>query len=106
VFSYGLTAKNNYFLMAMMSRFLDLTESNWGLRKKHKDRQREKLGLGESNTPYERCQQPPLPPSAFFYAACMGKQDEMQVEFSWVQLRRWQEQHSCGVLLFSTDYPD
>jgi hypothetical protein len=38
----------------------------------------------------------------------MGKWDEMQVEFSWVHSRRQQDtqQHSCGMLLFTTDYPD
>jgi hypothetical protein len=30
----------------------------------------------------------------------------MQVKFSWVQSCRQQEQRSCGMLLFSTDYPD
>jgi hypothetical protein len=42
----------------------------------------------------------------FIYTACMGIWGEMQVEFSWVQSCRWQEQHSCGMLLFTTDYPD
>jgi hypothetical protein len=41
----------------------------------------------------------------FIYTACMGIWGEMQVEFSWVQSCRWQEQHSCGMLLFTTDYP-
>jgi hypothetical protein len=36
----------------------------------------------------------------------MRKWDEMQVKFSWVQLHRRQEQRSCGMLLFSTDYLD
>jgi hypothetical protein len=30
----------------------------------------------------------------------------MQVKFSWVQSRRWKEQCSGGMLLFSTEYPD
>jgi hypothetical protein len=37
-------------LMTSMSRSLDLTGSDWGLRKKHKDRHREKLGSGGSDT--------------------------------------------------------
>jgi hypothetical protein len=36
----------------------------------------------------------------------VGKRGEGQVNFLWVQSRRQQEQSSCGVLLFSTDYPD
>jgi hypothetical protein len=36
--------------MASVSRSLDLTGSDWGLRKKHKDRHREKLGSGRSDT--------------------------------------------------------
>jgi hypothetical protein len=51
-------------------------------------------------------EQPPPPSRTFIYTACMGKQGEMQVEFSWVQLHRWQERSSCGMLLFTTDYPD
>jgi hypothetical protein len=35
----------------------------------------------------------------------MKKQGKMQIEFSWAQWHRWQEQGSCGMLLFSTDYP-
>jgi hypothetical protein len=30
----------------------------------------------------------------------------MQVKFSWVQSCRQQEKGSCGMLLFSADYPD
>jgi hypothetical protein len=75
-------------------------------KKRHKDRHREKLGSGRSDAPDERCEQPPLPPSAFIYTACVRKRGEMQVECSWVQLHRQQEQRSCGMLLFSTDYPD
>jgi hypothetical protein len=78
---------------------------DWGLRQRHKDRHREKLGSRGSNTPDERHWRPPLP-STFIYTACMRKRGEMQVKFSWVQLPRWQEQRSCGMLLFSTDYPD
>jgi hypothetical protein len=93
-------------LTASMSRSLELTGSNWGLRKNHKDRHREKLGSGGPNTPDERCRQPPSPPSACIYTASVGKQGEMLVEFSWVQLHRQQEQCSCGMLLFSIHYPD
>jgi hypothetical protein len=69
-------------------RSLDLTGGNWGLRKRHKDRHREKLGSGGPDTPDERCWWPLLPTSAFIYIACMGKQGETQVEFSWVQQHR------------------
>jgi hypothetical protein len=41
----------------------------------------------------------------YLYSKC-GKQVERQVKFSWVQSCRQQEQLSCGMLLFTTDYPD
>jgi hypothetical protein len=66
----------------------------------------EKLGLGDPDTPDERSWQLLPLPSAFVYTTCIGKRGEMQMESSWVQLHGQQEQSSCGMLLFSTDYPD
>jgi hypothetical protein len=81
----------------------------WGMtgdwEKTHKDKYIEKLGPGVSTSPDERCWWHPPPPSALIYTACMGKWGEMQVNFSWVQWHRLQEQHTCGMLLFTTDYP-
>jgi hypothetical protein len=65
-------------LMASVSRSVDLTVGDWGLRKRHKDRHRKKLGSGGSNAPDERCQ-PPLLPSTFIYTASMRKWGEIQV---------------------------
>jgi hypothetical protein len=92
-------------LTANVSRSLDLAGNIWGLRKRHKDRHRASWAqVGLTVLMRDACDPPP-PPSAFIYTACMGKWDEMQVEFSWVWSSRRQEQSSCGVLLFTTDYP-
>jgi hypothetical protein len=85
-------------LRTRVSRSLDLTGSDWGLRKKHKDRHRKSWGE-VGLTLLVRCWWPPPPPSAFIYTACMRRWSEMQVEFSWVQWRLLQEQGSCGMLL-------
>jgi hypothetical protein len=70
--------------------------------KRHKDR---KAGIGWVCTLDEsRC--PPPPPSAFIYTVSVGKWAEVQVEFSWVQSHRRQEQRSCGMLLLTADHPD
>jgi hypothetical protein len=92
-------------LTASMSRSVDLTGGNWGLRKRLKNRYRESQDWVGLTLLMRDASDPPLPPSTFIYTACMRKQG-VQVQFSWVQLRRWQEQKSCGVLLFGTDYPD
>jgi hypothetical protein len=95
------------FFKASESRSLDMTGSDWGLRKKTQRHTYRKAWDWVGPALLMRdAGNPPLPPSAFIYTARMGKWDEVQVMFSWVQLRRQQEQHSCGMFLFTTDYLD
>jgi hypothetical protein len=85
-----------------VSRFIDLTGGDRGLRKDTKtniEKSWDWVGLTFLMRDMTIL-------SAFIYTAHVRKLGEMQVEFSWVQLHRWQEQRSCGMLLVSTDYPD
>jgi hypothetical protein len=59
--------------MASVSKSINLTEGNWELEKRHKDRHREKLGLGGSDVFGKRCQRPPLHLSTFIYTVHMWK---------------------------------
>jgi hypothetical protein len=40
--------------MASVSKSINLTGGDWGLEERHKDRQKEKLGLGGSDAPDEK----------------------------------------------------
>jgi hypothetical protein len=90
-----------------MSRSLDLTGSDWGWRKKDTKTYRKAwdwVGLAfqmraAGDSLY-------LQVHLFIYTASVGKRGGVQVAFSWVQSSRRQEQHSCGMLLFTADYHD
>jgi hypothetical protein len=93
-------------LTASVSRSLDLTGSDWGLRKKtQRQTYRKAWDRVGSALLMRDAGDPPLPSSTFIYIASVGKPGEGQVEFSWVQSRRWQEQRSPSMVLFTADYP-
>jgi hypothetical protein len=93
-------------LMGSVSRSLDLTGSDWGLRKKTKRQTYRKAWDRVGPTILMRHAGDPL---------CLRRHSliqqvwesrgEVQVEFARVQSRRRQEQRSCG-MLFAADYPD
>jgi hypothetical protein len=74
--------------------------------KRHKDRHIEKPGIGWVQHSWWEMPVTSSTSSAFIYTAGVGKRGEGQVEFSWVQSCRRQEQCSCGMLLFTADSPD